>query len=90
MALKNYLGHDMDGQGPGGRLREVGYESAGWAENIAAGQQGAGEAVQSWMSSSGHRANILNPTYTEIGIGITTSAAGAAYYTQVFGISVSR
>lgn len=37
-------------------------------ENIAMGQRSATEALRSWMDSPGHRANILNPRYTQIGI----------------------
>ena len=47
-----------------------------WGENIAAGYSTAAEAVEGWMNSSGHRANILNPDFTHIGVGY---AAGGAY-----------
>jgi uncharacterized protein YkwD len=53
----------------GRRVRNAGYEWRAVAENIAAGQQDAAEVVDSWMHSPGHRANILNPRYREIGIG---------------------
>jgi uncharacterized protein YkwD len=39
-------------------------------ENIAAGQRSPGEVVGAWMSSEGHRANILDPDFRDIGIGI--------------------
>ncbi len=38
-------------------------------ENIAKGQRSAEEVVKDWMNSPGHRANILNPKYTLIGVG---------------------
>ena len=40
-----------------------------WGENIAAGNATAAETVAQWMNSPGHRANILNPKYTHIGVG---------------------
>ena len=45
------------------------------AENIAMGQSHSSEAVGSWMGSSGHRANILNPAHRHIGV--------AAYHTPM-------
>jgi uncharacterized protein YkwD len=53
----------------GKRARDAGYEWRAVAENIAAGQSDAAEVVADWMTSPGHRANILNPAYKEIGIG---------------------
>ncbi len=53
----------------GKRVRNAGYDWRAVAENIAAGQEDAAEVVDSWMHSPGHRANILNPRYKEIGIG---------------------
>lgn len=38
-------------------------------ENIAAGQRSAREVVQAWMNSPGHRANIMNPKFQELGVG---------------------
>lgn len=45
----------------------ISYMSAG--ENIAKGQSTPEEVVNSWMNSEGHKENILNPSYTQIGIG---------------------
>ena len=45
----------------------VNYMCAG--ENIAAGQRTPERVVQAWMDSEGHRKNIMNPRYTEIGVG---------------------
>jgi uncharacterized protein YkwD len=53
----------------GKRARDAGYEWRSVAENIAAGQEDAAEVVAGWMTSPGHRKNILNPAYKEIGIG---------------------
>lgn len=80
MAKQGQLNHTLDGKDPGQRLAEVGYESSGWGENVAAGQRTPAEAMATWMNSEGHRANILNGSFTEIGLG-----RSGTYWTQVFG-----
>ncbi len=55
------------------------YRSA--AENIARGQTSPQAVVNAWMNSSGHRANILNSSFTEIGVGYV---ADGHYWTQMF------
>ena len=55
------------------------YRSAG--ENIARGQATPQAVVNAWMNSSGHRANILNSSFTRIGVGY---AANGKYWTQMF------
>lgn len=55
------------------------YRSA--AENIARGQKTPQAVVSAWMNSEGHRANILNPSYTQIGVGYV---AEGNYWTQMF------
>lgn len=51
-------------------------------ENVAMGGRTAERTVQMWMNSPGHRANILNPRYTQLGVGW---AANGSYATQQFG-----
>jgi uncharacterized protein YkwD len=85
---------------PGGstvlsRIKSTGYlrGARGWTvgENIAFGTghyATAGETVEAWMKSPGHKANILNPGFKEIGIGIALGAPGhrgGATYTTDFG-----
>ncbi|KYH34777.1 cysteine-rich secretory protein family protein [Clostridium tepidiprofundi DSM 19306] len=53
-------------------------------ENIALGQRTPKEVMNSWMNSPGHRSNILNPNYTEIGVGIAYSKDRGIYWTQMF------
>ena len=70
------------------RIEQAGY--TGWTavgENIAAGYQTPEAVVAGWMASPGHRANILNPQYTEIGIGLVTNGKMpyGTYWTQDFG-----
>lgn len=57
----------------------VSYRTAG--ENIAYGQHTPQEVMTGWMNSPGHRANILNSTYTQIGVGYV---ADGNYWTQLF------
>lgn len=57
----------------------ISYRSAG--ENIAKGYSTPQAVVNGWMNSSGHRANILNASYTQIGVGYVTSGN---YWTQMF------
>jgi len=60
----------------------ISYTTAG--ENIAAGQTTPEEVVQAWMNSEGHRANILNPNYTAIGVGYVKGGSYGSYWTQDF------
>ena len=71
---------------PTSRLDYAGYDNwMAYGENIAFGYTTAAAVMQAWMNSAGHRANILNPNFTEIGVGVATSAAGYLYWTQEFG-----
>lgn len=58
------------------------YRSAG--ENIVGGQRSPQEVVNSWMNSSGHRANILSRDYTHIGVGYAKGGSYGHYWTQMF------
>ena len=88
MARLGRLDHVLSGaryRRPEDRLAAAGYEWSAYAENIAMGQSTAAAAMDSWMHSSGHRANILSTSVTEIGIGFARDSAGRPYYVQVFG-----
>jgi uncharacterized protein YkwD len=63
-------------------LRDCGARGA--AENVAYGSSGAAAMVAQWMASPGHRANILSPTATHLGVGAVQRADGRWYGTQVF------
>lgn len=84
MAERDFFSHtNPDGQDPGDRATAAGYD--GYAgENIAMGYQSAEAVVEAWMDSSGHRANILTCSSTEIGVGVADSPRGL-YWTQMFG-----
>ncbi len=70
---------------PQDRLAAANYIWEMYGENVATGQRSGNEVVAAWMNSAGHRANILNPHYTELGVGFATDSAGQPYYAQVFG-----
>jgi hypothetical protein len=63
---------------------------AGWTatgENIAAGYTSASAVMSGWMGSSGHKANILNKSYTGLGVGYATGSCGyKTYWVQIFGV----
>jgi uncharacterized protein YkwD len=67
------------------RLRAVGYSYSNAAENVAWNQRDAQSVVNGWMNSSGHRANILDPSLKEIGAAMARSSRGEPYWIQVFG-----
>jgi uncharacterized protein YkwD len=67
------------------RLAAAGYRWRAFGENVAQGQSSAAEVVNSWMQSRGHRKNILNEIYTELGVGYAVDRAGRPYFVQVFG-----
>ena len=54
-------------------------------ENVAHGYTTAGTLLKAWMDSPGHRANILEPRYRQLGVGARKSDAGVWYVAQVFG-----
>lgn len=62
--------------------QNVSYTRAG--ENIAWGQRSPEEVMTAWMNSSGHRANIMNPNFTTIGVGYYENAKGTDYWCQLF------
>ena len=85
MINRHFFDHNNpDGQSPFDRMRAAGISYRAAAENIASGQRSAEAVMNAWMNSSGHRANILNATYTEIGIGAVKSSGGTIYWTQEF------
>jgi uncharacterized YkwD family protein/spore coat assembly protein SafA len=81
----NYFSHNSPTYGsPFNMLTSFGIPFTAAAENIASGQPTAVEAMNSWMSSSGHRANILNSMYNQIGVGVARDNNGKLYWTQIF------
>lgn len=94
MAVQDFFSHTgLNGSQPSDRVKASGYNYTFVGENIGAGYSTPEEAVQGWLNSPGHRANILNPNYQEIGIGYyylendTGNENWNHYWTQVFGRS---
>ncbi|TBL31668.1 CAP domain-containing protein [Verrucosispora sp. SN26_14.1] len=71
-----------DGSNPGTRLDRVDYTWRTYGENVAWNQRTPAAVMDAWMNSEGHRANILNCAFTEIGVGVASS--NGPYWTQVF------
>ncbi|MBQ0895829.1 hypothetical protein KBX37_22485 [Micromonospora sp. U56] len=71
-----------DGSDAGDRIDRVGYTWRTYGENVAWNQKTPAAVMDAWMNSSGHRANILNCAFTEIGVGVASS--NGPYWTQVF------
>lgn len=70
MARRGFFSHnDPEGVTPFDRMRSHGYAHPA-AENIAGGQRRPHEVVHAWLNSPGHRANLLHPDITEIGVGV--------------------
>jgi uncharacterized protein YkwD len=71
------------------RIAAAAYRWQMLGENVAFGQANAAKVVDSWMHSSGHRTNILNASFTEMGVGYAVDRSGRPYYVQVFGRPLS-
>jgi uncharacterized protein YkwD len=92
MAVNDFFSHTgSNGSNPGQRMLAAGYPGfTQWAENIAAGYTTPAIVMNAWMNSAGHRANILNCTLEEIGVGYVYrnpdpgNVTYRHYWTQVF------
>jgi uncharacterized protein YkwD len=92
MLNQDYFDHTgRNGSKPWDRAGAVGYAASMIGENIAAGYGSAESVVQGWINSPGHRANLLNFRYTEMGLGYSSSTQDTGtvnygnYWTQMFG-----
>jgi uncharacterized protein YkwD len=69
LAVQDRLSHvDSRNRGLGVRLRSVGYAAAGAGENLAAGQTDIEDALQAWLASPSHCANLMQPEYRDVGL----------------------
>lgn len=86
MVARAFYAHTSpDGGEPWHRAAAAGSTRRSIGENIACGQRSAAEVVRGWMNSPGHRANILKPGFTHIGIGFVGGGSAGTYWTQLFG-----
>lgn len=83
MARLNVMSHNLGGSGPGERIRAAGYDWRTFSENVAVGQRGAEQVMQTWLRSPPHLQNILSPRATEIGVGVAVNARGRLFFTLV-------
>lgn len=82
MRNKRYFSHTSPTYGsPFDMMRSFGISFRSAGENIAMGYSTPAQVVNGWMNSPGHRANILNASFTHIGIGYV---ADGNYWTQMF------
>ncbi|WP_051171600.1 CAP domain-containing protein [Sporomusa ovata] len=84
IVIEPYFNHtNLQGQSPFDRLKANGitYRSAG--ENIGYNYS-VKKLEEAWMNSPGHRANILNTSYTHVGLGLYPGENGSLYGVQVF------
>lgn len=58
---------------------------SGVAENVAVGYPTGRAVVKAWLGSEGHRANLLEPSYRQLGLAMRYGANGQPYAAQVFG-----
>ena len=87
MAAFTKMAHELPGAAYpslGSRLAAVAYQMSAAGENIAEGQPSALSVVTGWMTSPGHRANMLDTRFTEMGAGVATASNGRRFYAQVF------
>ena len=84
LARTGKFGHTENGS-PGQRIKKQGYSYRADGENIAKGQPTAESVVNAWMHSSGHRANILNKGFKDVGFGVARDPKGRMVWVTDFG-----
>ncbi|MFD5268869.1 CAP domain-containing protein [Streptomyces sp. NPDC058335] len=83
MASHNTMSHTgSDGSDPGQRITRAGYLWSTYGENVAYGYSTPEQVMAGWMASAGHKRNILDCGFKEIGVGV---AQPGNYWTQDFG-----
>ncbi|HWF35224.1 MAG TPA: CAP domain-containing protein [Solirubrobacteraceae bacterium] len=91
MVRRRFFSHTApDGSTPGGRIAATGYRWSWAGENIASGYSTPAAVVSGWMHSQGHCYNMLAPSFSNIGVGVSPHPAGGANvpstWTQDFGL----
>ncbi len=90
LAQSQELSHTADGRDLSYRANSVGYsferlgENIGWTAGPSTPDSIAVDLVERWMASRGHRVNILNRRFRDIGVGVTQTG-GRTYAVQIFG-----
>jgi uncharacterized protein YkwD len=90
--VRKFFDHtNPDKVDPFQRMMAAGYVGSTMGENIAKGQQNPSEVVKGWLASDGHCRNMLDPNFTEIGVGYWEGKADSQFFngnklwTQNFG-----
>jgi len=93
MASRGYFAHTSpDGKTPWYWLQQVGYSYAGAGENLAVNFFESNDVSEAWMNSPTHKANIIKPNYTEIGIGVANGVyegRHTVFVAQFFGTPIA-
>ena len=85
MADRDFFDHtNPDGEDPGDRLIRHGVSWTAWGENIAQGQPTPADVMDVWMSSPGHRENILDARVTRLGVGVYIDGPRGPWWVQDF------
>ena len=85
MAKENNLSHTAGGYNSFSDLiKEANIEYLAVGENIARNWKTPDDVMKAWLNSSGHRANILNKKFTQIGVGKAINSKGDVYWVQLF------
>ena len=91
MAEHETMSHDgSDGSKPFERVQRSGYRYRNTGENVAFGTFGIPGLMQIWMDSPPHKKNILEESFTEIGVGYQKGASGRTYWCVEFGRPMPR
>lgn len=82
-----FFGHEdpFGGSTLDSRAADFGYAFLKIGENLAAGQESVDEALSAWLASPSHRAILLDPAFTEIGVAVKSGGANGFYWVQEFG-----
>jgi uncharacterized protein YkwD len=85
MAARGFFDHtNPDKVAFGTRITRTGYKFSTAGENIAKGQKDAASVMKSWMTSPGHKANILNCAFKNLGVGLAYDTKRTPLWTQDF------
>jgi uncharacterized protein YkwD len=95
MVANSTLAHVANGSDPGSRVSAAGYNWSSVGENIATGYATPRATLKAWMASTGHCQNMLNPSFADIGTGVSPHpirgfASGAATWTNDFGLTMGH
>ena len=90
MAKNNTMSHTGEGRSTfSSRIKQAGYNPQTGGENVAMGYSTTAAVFNGWMKSSGHRANIVNSAYKDVGFGLATSKNGSKYWCANFGAQIN-